>query len=74
MKNEMDVLRMDERQRICWLLANRTTLIAVGLVWIGMIIAQAWQGRVAYFMIAMVPVFGLFRLMLYRYYARTQDH
>ena len=31
MKTEMDAMGMDERQRTCWLLANRLTLIAVGL-------------------------------------------
>lgn len=37
MKNEMDVLKMDELQRQCWLRANRATLMLVGLLWLGLI-------------------------------------
>ncbi len=31
MKTEMDVLKIDERERMCWLAANRVTLILVGI-------------------------------------------
>jgi hypothetical protein len=71
MKNEMDVLNLDERQKLYWLMANRVTLIIVGLVWIGMIIYEATSRHIIpYFLIAMVPVFGLVRLLFYKYYAR----
>lgn len=71
MKNEMDVLKMDERQRLYWLLANRATLMIVGLVWIGMIAYETAQRHVIpYFLIIMVPVFGWIRFMVYKYYAR----
>ena len=70
MKNEMDVMRMDERMRLCWLLANRMTLVIVGLVWLGMIAWDLIHGRVSYFLIAMVPAFALVRLGFYLLYAR----
>jgi hypothetical protein len=71
MKNEMDVLKMDERQRLYWMMANRFTLIIVGLVWIGMIAHEALSyHRVPYFLIVMVPVFALIRLLAYKIYAR----
>ncbi len=70
MIDEMDILRMDERQRSAWLLANRATVMAVGLTWIGMIVWELAQDRAPVFLIAMVPVFALFRLGLYVYYLR----
>ena len=66
----MDVLEMDERMRLCWLLANRMTLIVVGIVWIGMIAWELIHDRVSYFLIAMVPAFALIRLGLYYVYSR----
>jgi len=69
-KSEMDILKLDERQRLFWLLANRATLMIVGLAWLGMI---AWdiihQGR-PYFLIVMVPVIALIRYLFYLYYTR----
>jgi bacteriorhodopsin len=71
MKNEMDALRMDERQRLYWMMANRFTLIIVGLVWIGMVAYEAaYNHRVAYFLIAMIPIFALIRFAAYKIYAR----
>ena len=70
MPTEMDLLRMDERERMAWLKANRTTLMLVGLVWIGMIVWEALQGRVPVFLIVMVPVFGWIRWGLYRRHVR----
>ena len=70
MKTEMDAMSMDERQRFCWLSANRITLIVVGLVWIGMIIVDIVQNRIPYFLIAMIPVFALIRFVSYHYYSR----
>lgn len=71
MKNEMDALRMDERQRLYWMMANRFTLIIVGLVWIGMIFFDAlYNHRAPYFLIAMIPVFAIIRLVAYKIYAR----
>jgi len=71
MKTEMDALGMDERQRLAWLLANRATLLLVGVVWLGMIGWELVQHRTPYFMLAMVPAFALTRLMTYRLYLRT---
>jgi len=66
MKNEMDVMDMDERQRFAWLRANRLTLFTVGIVWIVMIMRELLRGETPYFMIAMIPVFALLRYLLYR--------
>ncbi len=68
MKSEMDVLSMDERQRLCWLLANRVTLMIVGLVWLGMIVRNLIDNRIPYFLIIMVPVFALVRFIMYHVY------
>lgn len=73
MKNEMDVMKMDERMRLCWLLANRMTLMVVGLVWLGMIAWELFHNRVPYFLIAMVPAFALIRLGFYHLYARRNS-
>jgi hypothetical protein len=69
MKNEMDLMNMDERQRLAWFMANRGTLIAVGAVWIGMIGWELTHGRVPAFLLIMVPVFALFRAGLYVLYS-----
>lgn len=71
MTSEMDVMRMDERQRTAWFLANRATLMIVGIVWIGMIFWELAHRRVPYFMVAMVPVFALIRFAFYRRYVRV---
>jgi len=71
MINEMDILRMDERQRAAWLLANRATVIAVGLTWLGMIVWELAHDRQPLFLIVMVPVFALFRVALYLGYLRA---
>ena len=73
MKSEMDVLGLDERQRLFWLLANRATLIVVGLVWIGMIFWQWTHGRTDWFLIAMVPTFALVRWGFYLYNAHRRS-
>ena len=70
MKNEMDVLQMDERQRRCWLLANRLTLFVVGCCWLAMIGWELFHNRVPYFLIVMVPVFALVRALSYQVYNR----
>jgi hypothetical protein len=69
MRNEMDLLNMDERQRLAWFMANRGTLIAVGSVWIGMIGWELTHGRVPAFLLVMVPVFALLRAGLYLFYS-----
>jgi len=71
MVTEMDITRMDERQRYAWLRANRFTLILVGLVWIGMIAWEITRGRFPVFLILMVPVFALVRFLAFRFYSRT---
>lgn len=71
MITEMDILRMDERQRFSWLRANRATLILVALTWIGMIVWKLFQGGFPTFLITMVPVFALVRFLIFRYYQRT---
>jgi hypothetical protein len=70
MKTEMDAMNMDERQKFHWLMANRVTLMIVGMVWIGMIVYHAVQDNVMpYFLIIMVPVMALIRFVVYKYYA-----
>lgn len=69
MKTEMDAMKMDERQRIHWLLANRATLIVVGLCWLGLIATQLVRGDVPALLIALVPVFALVRFGFYKHYA-----
>jgi len=73
MKNEMDLMGMDERQRLAWLLANRATLFVVGAVWLGMIAWELLRERVPLFLLAMVPVFALVRLGFYLYHARVRE-
>lgn len=68
----MDVLSMDERQRLSWLLANRFTLMNVGLVWLFMTARELYLERVPYFLIIMVPVIAIVRWAAYRYYVRKQ--
>jgi fatty acid desaturase len=70
MKNEMDALQMDERQRESWLRANRSTLMLVGLVWLGMIGWALAHHTTPWFLIVMVPVFGIFRFLTYLHYQR----
>ncbi len=70
MKSEMDLLRMDRKQRLCWLLANRITLMIVGVCWLGMIAWELVQGRTPVFLIAMVPTFAAIRFGLYIFYTR----
>ena len=70
MKSEMDLMQMDERQKRAWLLANRATLLIVGIVWIGMIAWELAHRRVPYFLVVMVPVFALIRFSFYRRYVR----
>jgi len=69
MPSEMDALQMDERRRLAWLLANRATLMIVGLVWLGLIGWDLVHGRTPWFLIVMVPVFAGLRALLYRVYA-----
>jgi hypothetical protein len=71
MTSEMDLLRMDERQRLSWLMANRGTLVAVGIVWLGMLVWEIAHDRPPVFLVVMVPVFGLLRLALYKFYVST---
>ena len=73
MKSEMDLMRMDERQRLSWLKANRATLIVVGIVWLALIAREYAEGRTPAFLVVMVPVFAATRLALYWYYARDRD-
>lgn len=72
MKNEMDVMKMDERLEYAWLRANRATLMIVGGVWIGIIVWELVQERTPYFMILMVPVFAAIRFAFYRLYRRVR--
>ena len=73
MTTEMDLMHMDERQRLAWLMANRGALIAVGATWIGLIVWELAQGRFPMFLITMVPVFALARFLTYRRCQRTRD-
>jgi hypothetical protein len=69
MKNEMDLMNMDERQRLAWFMANRGTVIAIGAVWIGMIAWELTHGRAPVFLMIMIPVFALLRAGLYCFYS-----
>ena len=70
MKTEMDALGLDERQRVCWLYANRALIFVVGVVWLGMIAWEFAHQRLPLFMIIMVPVFALIRFLAFMFYAR----
>ena len=70
MKTEMDTLGLDERQRVCWLYANRALIFVVGIVWLGMIGWEVWHQRPPIFMIIMIPVFALIRFMAFMLYAK----
>lgn len=70
MKTEMDALGLDERQRVCWLYANRALIFVVGIVWLGMIVWEFAHQRLPLFMIIMVPVFALIRFLAFMLYAR----
>jgi hypothetical protein len=70
MKTEMDIMRLDERRRLCWLKANRVTLMVVGLCWLGLIGWELAQGRTPLVLIFLVPVFALLRFGVYKLYAR----
>ncbi|MCK4573094.1 MAG: hypothetical protein KAU36_01930 [candidate division Zixibacteria bacterium] len=71
MASEMDALRMDERQRLCWLKANRATLMLVGICWLGIIAYELLAHREPWFYIIMVPVFAAIRFVSYRYFVRA---
>lgn len=71
MTTEMDLLDMDERQRLAWMKANRLTLMAVGLVWIGMIVDELAAGRTPVFLLAMIPAFAALRFALYLCFKRV---
>ena len=73
MVTEMDIAKMDERQREAWLGANRITLFVVGLTWLGMIGWELAQDRVPTFLIVMVPVFALIRFASYRHLLRPRS-
>lgn len=68
MKNEMSLMKMDERQRLAWFMANRGTLIAVGSIWIGMIGWELTHERVPTFLLTMMPIIAIVRAGLYLFY------
>ena len=73
MSSEMDVMKMDGRQRASWMQANRITLMIVGLVWIGLIGWDVVVNRhTPWFMIAMVPAFAALRAGLYAFFNRER--
>jgi len=72
MKTEMDILNMDERQRLAWFRANRVILLTVGMVWLGMIAWEILHHRTPLFMIVMIPIIAAMRFGLYRYFLRMQ--
>ncbi len=71
MKSEMDALKMDERQRLNWLKANRATLMLVGIIWLGIIAYELARQGDPWFFVIMVPVIAALRFVFYRYYARS---
>ena len=72
MRTEMDLMHMDERQRLHWLRANRATLMVVGVVWLMMIAFELTEGRTPGFLIVMVPIFAGIRFGFFYYYARDR--
>ena len=70
MKNEMDALRMDEFQRQCWLRANRSTLMLVGLIWLGMIAWEVAHGKMPWFLVMTVPTIAFVRSLFYFLYMK----
>ncbi len=70
MKTEMDIMKMDERQKFGWLLANRATLMIAGIVWIASVAYEIIQNRMPYILIGLIPVFALARFLFYLYYTR----
>jgi len=73
MRSEMDLMRMDERQRLHWLRANRATLMVVGVVWLLMIAFELSEGRTPGFLLVMVPIFASIRFGFFYYYARDRE-
>ena len=73
MRSEMDLMRMDERQRLHWLRANRATLMVVGAVWLLMIAFELSEGRTPGFLLVMVPIFAGIRFGFFYYYARDRE-
>jgi hypothetical protein len=73
MRTEMDIMHLDERQRLHWLKANRATLIVVGAVWLAMIAWELLQDRTPWYLISMVPIFAAVRLGFYWFYARDRE-
>jgi hypothetical protein len=69
----MDLMRMDERQRLHWLMASRATLMVVGIVWLLMIAFELLEDRTPGFLIVMVPVFAGLRLGFYYFFSRDRD-
>jgi len=70
MKSEMDLMKMDERQRLCWLQANRAIIFVIFIAWLGIIISEIVNHRIPYFMIIMIPVFAIIRYLFYIYFNR----
>ncbi len=71
MKSEMDLMKMDERQRQAWFRANRILFMTVGVVWLGMIGWELAHGETPLFLIVMVPLFAALRFVLYRSFLRS---
>jgi hypothetical protein len=69
----MDVMHMDERQRLHWLKANRATLMTVGVGWLLWIGFELIEGRTPWSLIWMVPTVAAVRLGFYWFYARDRD-
>nr|MBN2277751.1 hypothetical protein [candidate division Zixibacteria bacterium] len=63
MNSEMDIMKMDERQRLGWMLANRAIIFVIFIVWVGLIVNEFVNNRVPYFLIIMIPVLALIRFL-----------
>lgn len=70
MKDEMNAMKMDERQRLCWYKANRALIFFIFIIWVFMIASEFNNGRIPYFLLIMIPVFALARFVFYKIYAR----
>lgn len=68
--NEMTLLRMDPGQRHAWLMANRATLMTVGVLLLAWIAAELLAGRTPVAAIVLIPLIALIRWGFYRHYRR----
>ncbi|UCG52693.1 MAG: hypothetical protein JSW58_03860 [Candidatus Latescibacterota bacterium] len=72
MKNEPDKMRIDSPRLHALLLANRVTLVIIGIVWIGMIIYRLAGGEYWRFLASTVPMIILIWHGTYLFFKRHE--